>query len=91
MFFDVVAKQIVLLDTYQIITNLGKMVCLHCTIAVAHAHWTFLSYNLISKVVLFYSFLVITVVWLNRKIKGYRMTVFNNKLEEINCVGELRI
>ena len=88
MFFDVVAKQIVLLDTYQIITNLGKMVCLHCTIAVAHAHWTFLSYK--SRLP-FYSFLVITVVWLNRKIKGYRMTVFNNKLEEINCVGELRI
>ena len=42
-------------------TNLVKWVCLHCTIAVSHAYWTFKSYILILKVVfLFPSCLVNT-------------------------------
>ena len=36
--FDVVTKQIVLRDTYEI-TNLNERVCLHCTNSVSHVHF----------------------------------------------------
>ena len=40
-----------------------KWVCLHCTIAVSHAHWAFLSFNFILKVIFLVKiFLVITVL-----------------------------
>ena len=44
----------------------SEKVCLHCTIAEPHVHWTKQSLNLSLKVdFLFHSFLVITVVYLN--------------------------
>ena len=67
-----VTKQIVLPDTLKI-TFFVKWVCLHCTIAVFHGYWTFKSKNLILKVVLlFQSFLVITVVYRIRNILNKR-------------------
>ena len=65
LLFNVVTKQIILLNTYQII-NLVNWICLRCTITVSHAHLTFKCYNLIPKVVfLFQSFLVITICQCN--------------------------
>ena len=76
MWIYVVTQQIVLLDTYCT-TNLVKWVCLHCTIALFHAHRTFLGYNLILKVVfLFQSFLVNAVYKFHSKLKLLSDTFF---------------
>ena len=92
--FNVVTKQVVLKDTYQII-YLVKWVCLRCTMAVFPVHLNFQCYNLILKVVfILQSVLVITVhvIILSRKKLSFlsELQKLQYTVDCINCMWYLR-